>query len=115
LYSNDNNAGRGLARLISTFDSIRRLTNEADRRLTSELDELDGIPQVEDVDEETVCEYILVISFTPLYLLTSFLRCQRLFTGYSILLDAVPKIKKLLEDAENEEDLKDFTTKVEFY
>ena len=90
------------------------LTNEADRRLTSELGELDGIPPEEDVSEEAVREYVIMPS-TPLWLLTGFLRRERLFTGYTILLDTVPKIKKLLEDPENEEELKDFTAKVEFY
>ena len=62
MYSNDNNAGRGLARLISTFDTIGMLTYEADRRLTSELDELDEIPSEEEVSEETVREYVVLPS-----------------------------------------------------
>jgi hypothetical protein len=36
------------------------LTNEADRWLTSELGELDGISPEEDVSEETVREYVVV-------------------------------------------------------
>jgi hypothetical protein len=48
-------------------------------------------------------------------LLTHILRRERLFTGYTILLDTIPKIKKLLDDPEDEDELKDFTTKVEFY
>jgi len=39
-------------------------------------------------------------------------RRRRLFTGYTILLNTVPKIRKLLEDPDNEEDLKDFMRKV---
>ncbi len=90
------------------------VTNEADRRLTSELGELDGIPPEDDVSEETVREYVVMTS-TPSCLLTRILRRERLFTGYTILLDTVPKIKTLLEDPETEEELKYFTTKVEFY
>lgn len=62
MCSNDNNAGRGLARLISTFDTIRMLIDEADRRLTSELGELDGTPLEEDVSEETLREYVVMPS-----------------------------------------------------
>ena len=57
--SNDNNIGRGLARLISTFDTIQMLVDEADRRLTSEHDELDEIHSEEVVSEEIVCEYVV--------------------------------------------------------
>ena len=59
LCSNDNNIGCGLARLISTFDTIQMLVDEADRRLTSEHDELDGIYSEEVVSEEIVCEYVV--------------------------------------------------------
>ncbi len=111
LCSNDNNAGHGLTRLISIFDTIWMLTDKANHQLTSELEELDGIPREKDVSGEIVHEYVVILSI-PLWLLTSFFRHERLFISYSILLNTVTKIKKLLEDPKNEEELKDFTTKV---
>jgi hypothetical protein len=62
LSSNDNNIGRGLAHIISTFDTIQMLVDEADRRLTFELDELDEIRSEEVVSEEIAREYVVMPS-----------------------------------------------------
>ena len=61
MRSNDNNAGRGLSRLISTFDTVQMLVDEADRRLTFECDEMEGLTHEEDVSGEIVREYELYL------------------------------------------------------
>lgn len=51
------NEGRALARIVSLFDSLVSLLEEADRRLTAEQDS-DG--DAREVDEEVTREYVKV-------------------------------------------------------
>ncbi|KAF9529567.1 hypothetical protein CPB83DRAFT_893380 [Crepidotus variabilis] len=86
------NLGRGLSRLVSLFDSLSALVDEADRRFAVQRGDIE---EEEEVDEIVSRER------------------DRCFASYILLLRTVPRVKDLIEDSEQEDELTDLLDKLQ--
>ena len=90
--------GRGIRRLISLFDSLETTINEADNRLQAEAD---GRGAREPATDEEIEVYEVWVIDGHIHALTTqvgFISSERTYRGYTLLLQLVPRVKKMLED-----------------
>jgi hypothetical protein len=87
--------GRGIRRLISLFEPLEMIINEADNRLQAEADGRE--PQEPTTDEEVEAHeaYVFINSALTTHWLNS---SERTYKAYTLLLQLVPRLKQMLED-----------------
>jgi hypothetical protein len=91
--------GRGIRRLISLFDSLEAIINEADNRLQAEADARAAQEPTTDEDIEVYETYVVDGHIHALTTQVEFISSEHTYRAYTLLLQLVPRVKEMLEDS----------------
>jgi hypothetical protein len=93
------NMGRGIRKIVSLFENLTSILDEADQRIVEEEDvsTAEGAELTEDAEDIKRAYVNLPLH---LYIVSYVTRRDRTFTSYKLLLRLVPQLKSVIQDPE---------------